>query len=223
MTEPTTKLSHSYTSIKMFENCPKRYFHQRIEKSVQDKGGEASLYGERVHKNLEDRLKTGVELPADCATMEPVCRKLEAAAGDAGVLAEQEMTLNEQLEPTGWWDKDAWLRSKIDVLAVRGSTAAMVDWKTGKRRPDFDQLEMFALQVFKHYEDVERVRTTFVWTKTKDTDSKVFTRDDEAPLWQKLLTKITRIEQALEAENWPARPSGLCPWCPCQSFCEYAR
>jgi len=99
----------------------------------------------------------------------------------------------------------------------------MFDWKTGKRRPDFDQLEMFAVQVFKHYPQVERIKTTFVWLKEMKMDSETFTREQEPAIWQKILGKITRIEGALEHDNWPAKPSGLCNWCPCKSFCEYAK
>ena len=43
------KLAHSYSSIKLFENCPLRYYRQRIKKDVVDEGGEASKHGERIH------------------------------------------------------------------------------------------------------------------------------------------------------------------------------
>ena len=40
-----TNLTHSYSAIKMYDNCPKRYNMQRITKEVKDVQGEASLYG----------------------------------------------------------------------------------------------------------------------------------------------------------------------------------
>lgn len=219
-----TKLAHSYSSIKMFENCPKNYFHQRIEKSVRDPGNAVTAYGERVHKSLELRIKDGEPLDRESKAYEPLAAAIEKATlGFDDLTTEEEMTLNEKLEPTGWWDSDAWLRSKIDVLARRGPKAYMFDWKTGKRRPDFDQLEMFAVQVFKHYPQVEQIKTTFVWLKEGKTDSETFTRAQEPAIWEKILGKITRIEGALEHDNWPAKPSGLCNWCPCKSFCEYAK
>ena len=59
-----TKLAHSYTALKMYENCPKRYYHQRITKEVVDQPGTATVYGERVHKQLEEYLKApAVGLP----------------------------------------------------------------------------------------------------------------------------------------------------------------
>ena len=60
-----TQLAHSYSSLKMYENCPKRYYHQRITKEVSDSGSEATRYGERVHKALEERLTNDNELSQD--------------------------------------------------------------------------------------------------------------------------------------------------------------
>lgn len=123
------RLTHSYSSIKQFENCPKRYFHQRIEKSVKDEGGEAAIYGEQVHKALEDYVRDKKPLPAPLKKHQLVCDTLMGTTKGADVTPEIEMTLNENLKPTGWWDKDAWIRSKLDVLAVKGHKAVVLDWK----------------------------------------------------------------------------------------------
>ena len=207
----------------MYENCPKNYFHQRIEKSVKDTGNAGTAYGERVHKALELRLGEDAALTSETARYDVLCGAIKLMAKGGVLTVEEEMTLNDKLEPTGWWDSDAWLRSKIDVLVRRGPRALMFDWKTGKRRPDFDQLEMFAAQVFKHYPEVEEVKTTFVWLKEMTMDHETFTRDSLPEIMQKILTKIKRVEGSLEHDNWPAKPSGLCNWCPCKNFCEYAR
>lgn len=218
-----TQLSHSYSSLKMFENCPKNYFHQRIEKSVKDSGNAVTAYGERVHKALELSLGENAELTKETTRYAALCDSIKLLAKGGVLTVEEEMTLNAKLEPTGWWDSDAWLRSKIDVLVRKGPKAVMFDWKTGKRRPDFDQLEMFAAQVFKHYPEVQEIKTTFVWLKEMKMDSETFTREQEPALWRKILTKVTRVEGALEHDNWPAKPSGLCNWCPCKNFCEFAK
>jgi CRISPR/Cas system-associated exonuclease Cas4 (RecB family) len=218
------QLSHSFSSIKLFENCPLRYYHQRIAKTVKDQGGEASLHGERIHKFLEERLK-GVlaELPPEARNLEPVVDSIVRMIGNGSLDVEREMTLNSDLQPTGWWAPDAWIRSKLDVNIIKGSSAIVMDWKTGKRRPDFTQLELFALQVFAHHPEVTSVTSTFVWTQGMAMDKEVYHRDDAHKMWEKLLSRIQRIEQAAESENWPAKPSGLCQYCPCKSFCDYAK
>lgn len=221
----TVKLAHSYTALKMYENCPKRYYHQRITKEVKDSAGVATVYGERVHKQLEEYLKdptTG--LPEETTALKPLCDTVVNSTTDGGmILVEQEYTLTSDLKPTTWFAPDAWLRFKLDVLAIRpNGRAIVIDWKTGKRRPDFDQLEMFALAVFSFWPLADRVSSMFVWTKENATDRETYKREHLDDMWTRLLTRIHRVERSLETDNWPAKPSGLCKFCPCKGFCTFA-
>lgn len=213
------QLSHSYSSIKLYENCPLRYYKQRITKEVVDEGGEASLYGDRIHKFLESRLKGG-KLPYEAELYEPLCKAVEKLGGELYI--EQEMVLTENLVPTTWWAKDAWLRSKLDILVVNGHDAVVMDWKTGKRRPDFFQMKMFAVQVFKHHPEVQRVKTSLVWLRDMALDTEVYVRDDANKMWVDILGRIKRIYDSLEHDNWPAKPSGLCRYCPAKGTCDFA-
>lgn len=217
------QLSHSFSSLKLYENCPLRYYNQRIIKSVVDKGGEASQYGERIHKFLEDRLKDGVPLPPEAEPIEGAIQAITRLVGEGEIHIEKELTLNQNLEPTGWWDKDAWVRSKLDVLILRSDEAFNIDWKTGKRRPDFTQLELFALQIFAHYPHIEKVTGSFVWIKDVALDKETYYKSDTPRLWEMFLSRVQRIETSLAHDNWPARPSGLCNYCPCKPTCDYAR
>ena len=218
------QLSHSFSAIKLFENCPKRYYLQRVTKEIKDEGGEASLYGNRIHEALEARLK-GAELTPETSNYETLCRAVDkmAASPNARLFVEHKLALNENLTPTRWFAKDAWFRSVLDVLVVREDQAIVMDWKTGKRKPDFTQLRMFALQVFKHFPDVSEVTSTFVWLKDMAMDSEVYKRGDLSVMWEELLSRTNRIYQAMESGNWPARPSGLCRFCPAKNMCEHAR
>ena len=219
----TVRLTHSFSAIKMFENCPLQYYRVRILKDVVSKGGEATIWGERIHEQLEDRLKTGVALPPESSSYEPIVSAIERIAPAGGLFVEQEVTLNDKLQPTGWWDPDAWLRSKLDVQIMRPPVAYVIDWKTGKRRLDPTQLELFALQVFSHSPEVMKVVSKFVWLKEGTSDSLTYKREQVPQMWADLLTRIKRIEQAAAANVWPAKPSGLCPWCPAKDTCPSAR
>ena len=219
-----TKLAHSYTALKMYETCPKRYYHQRVTKEVVEQPGTATVYGERVHKQLEDYLKTNTPLPTETVALQPLCDTVkENTQGGGMLLVEQEYTLTSDLKPTSWFAPDAWLRFKLDVLAIRpNGRAIVIDWKTGKRRPDFDQLEMFAIAVFSFWPSADRVSSMFVWTKENATDKETYKREHLDDMWTRLLTRIHRVEKSLETDNWPAKPSGLCKFCPCKDFCEFA-
>lgn len=221
----TVKLAHSYSALKQYENCPKRYYHQRITKEVKDQPGTATVHGERVHKQLEEYLKSpDTGLPPETAALQPLCDTVISNTEDGGkLLIEQEYTLTSDLTPTSWFAPNAWLRFKLDVLAIRpNGRAIVIDWKTGKRRPDFDQLEMFALAVFSFHPDADRVSSMFVWTKENATDKETYRREHLDAMWTRLLTRIHRVEKSLETDNWPAKPSGLCKFCPCKGFCEFA-
>jgi len=216
------RLSHSYSSIKLYENCPLRYFRQRVLKDIVDEGGEASKYGERIHALLEKRLK-GADIDQEVAAYEPLCASVEKLASKGELHIEKELVLTENLTPTGWWEPDAWLRSKLDVLVVVGSDAVVMDWKTGKRNPDFFQMEIFAAQVFKHYPEVQRVKTSLVWLRSMEMDTETYSRVNVNAVWAEIMKRIQRIHASLEHDNWPARPSGLCRYCPARHDCDFAR
>jgi RecB family exonuclease len=217
------RLSHSYSSIKLYENCPLRYFRQRIVKDVVDEGGEASKYGERIHAFLETRLKENTLLPQEVAHYESLCSSVERIASDGELFVEKELVLTDNLTPTTWWEADAWLRSKLDILVITGEIAVVMDWKTGKRNPDFFQMQIFAAQVFKHFPEVTRVKTSLVWLKDMAMDTEVYYRNDVNTVWAEIMKRIQRINDSLEHDNWPAKPSGLCRYCPARHNCDYAR
>lgn len=217
------KLAHSYSSIKMFENCPKRYYHQRITKEVTDTGSDATRHGERIHADLEHRLINQKPLTYDTEQYEVLCQTIEVLATGGELHAERQLCLNENLTPTSWYAGDAWLRSILDVLILKDDEAIVMDWKTGKRRPDFTQLQLFALQVFKHFPEIKSVKSSFVWLRDMEMDTEVFTVDKTNLMWADMLSRIERIQQSLDNDNWPAKPSGLCNWCPAKNICEYAK
>jgi len=217
------RLSHSYSSIKLYENCPLRYFRQRIVKDVVDEGGEASKYGERVHAFLETRLKENTLLPQEVAHYESLCSSVERIAHNGELFVEKELVLTDNLTPTTWWEPDAWLRSKLDILVISGDMANVMDWKTGKRNADQFQMQLFAAQVFKHYPEVTRVKTSLVWLKDMAMDTETYYHSGVNTIWAEVMKRIQRINDSLEHDNWPAKPSGLCRYCPARHNCDYAR
>jgi hypothetical protein len=109
------------------------------------------------------------------------------------------------------------------VLVINGTEAIVMDWKTGKRRVDFFQMQLFAAQVFKHYPEVQRVRTILVWLKSLEQDAETYNRLNINEVWAEVMKRIQRIHTSYEHGNWPAKPSGLCGYCPCRHDCDFAR
>ena len=218
-------LTHSFSALKMYENCPRRYMHQRVNKEVQDEGSDASKYGERIHEALELRLRDQSPLTDETRKYESLCTAIERESKDGELFVEQKMTLNKNLTPTEWFAPDAWFRSVLDVLMIHENQkkAFVLDWKTGKRRPDFTQMEIFALQVFKHYPEVDSGTSALVWLRDYKMDTQVYKREQSNEMWAKIMARINRIYESLEHDTWPPKPSGLCPWCPAKHICDYAQ
>lgn len=214
-------LRHSYSSLDQFATCPKRYYHQRIIKDVVDEGGEASLHGNRVHTALEERTRDKTELPDYLQKHEPLVASIEALGGD--LEAERELVLTQDLIPTTWDAEDAFLRSKLDILVRWPKRALILDWKTGKRRPKFYQLELSAMQLFLHYPMIDTIKTGFIWLRDDAMDTHTYKRDELAGMIERFRAKVTEIEQAVIDDVWPAKPSGLCGFCPAKDICTFAQ
>lgn len=140
------------------------------------------------------------------------------------MMAETQIALDQGLQSTTWFAKNVWVRAILD-LAVRHDTRSLIaDYKSGKRKPNSDQLMLFAGVEFALRPEVETVRTAFIWLKDKTLDSETFTRKDVPMIWGHFLPKVERIQEAFEKDVWPAKPSGLCYYCPAKlAQCRFAK
>lgn len=217
---PMKKITFSHSSLKDFDNCALQYYHKRILKDIPDVKGEAATWGERVHKDFELRMTEGRPLPDYLTHFEPTMNKFLGYE----FKCEWKVCLNDELKPTEWMAADAWLRGILDLfIRISPTVAAVLDYKTGKHKDDFDQLKLCALMVFAHEPEVEEVRSGFIWTQSKMVDTEIYYRKDANKLWEDVISKIRRVYRASESDNWPAKPSGLCNWCGFKPQCPYAR
>jgi hypothetical protein len=139
------------------------------------------------------------------------------------ILAEQEIAVSKNLKPCEFGSDDMWIRAIIDVLVLKGNKAYMFDWKTGKRRLGSFQLKLCACLIFRHYPEIEEVEACYVWLKENQIDRENYKRKDEVDIWKDVLLRIKRIEQAVSKDVWPAKPSGLCRFCPAKKDCQFAQ
>ena len=203
----------SFSALSSFETCPKQFWHFRIKRDVKDVGGDASKFGEHVHSTaklyLTGKLK---KLPLDLTYMTPIFDKYKAHKFDE-LMCEQQLAINADFEPTGWFDKDVYCRAIIDAAFVKDSVALLVDWKTGRMKDDNDatQLRLSAVLFMIHSPDVQAVVMRYVWLahKGKETSFKM-TRSDIPAVWNALAPRLKRYQEAHKRDDFPANPSGLC-------------
>lgn len=227
MGTPLVRLAHSHTALKDFENCPLAYYHKRVVKDVKDPPSKYAQDGEEIHKHLELAVRDGTPLPDRPVGGENLQRYAPLVSlirSKGQVECEVEIALTRELTPTTWFATDAWLRGKLDLRVMSSPTKVWIgDWKSGKRKPDFDQLELFFLMALAANPEIEEATCSFLWLKTDAIDSETYTKSDAPDLWAKHLGRIKKIERCVEAENWPARPSGLCNYCGYQPHCIYGK
>ena len=217
-------LAHSYSSVKDYEGCPRRYHEVRILKRFKSQDTTATLYGTAVHKAFEDFIKDHAPLPESFAHYKPFVEPLAVYPGD--IRCEEKMAIRMDFSPCGFFDKDVWFRGIPDYLAISrsGKTARVADYKTGKssKFADTAQLELMAAMVMLHYPEVETVKGVLLFVVVGDIIKAEYTRAQLPTILSKWAGRAGAIEKAVEAGVWNPRPSALCKFCPLsEESCEY--
>jgi len=211
----------SYSALTAFETCPHRYYQTKIAKAVIEPQTEATLWGSRVHKAFENRIKDGTPISKELAQYNPIADKLVAACAGKKFATEQKLALNEHFLATTFFAKDVWLRSILDLIIENKDKALVIDLKTGKKNPESAQLQLFAGVIFAIKPWIKTVSTAFLWLKTNEVTREEFTREDVPHIWQTFLPRVQRLNDAFAQQKFPKRPSGLCrAWCPIKT-CEF--
>lgn len=216
-----TKVVWSHSSLKDYEGCARRYHEVKILKKYPFKETQAVIYGKELHKAAEDYVGKGEPLPEQFEFIKDTLDALMAKPGRK--LVEHQMALTEDLQPTGWFDKNVWVRGVADLLIVDDDnlTAWVVDYKTGNNKyPDREQLKLMSLMVFAHFPHIREVRSALLFVVKNDMVKHTMTVDEASPEWWRYRERVGRIAASIEADVWNPTRTPLCGWCPVKS-CEF--
>jgi hypothetical protein len=207
--------SWSYSKLKNFETCPKRHYNVDVAKTyAEDEESGALAEGNAVHKVLDTAIGKGVPLPQGREYLQKWVDRMRAPGAEK-IMTEQKFAITEGLAPTEYFGPEAWYRGQADVIRLNGPVALAVDWKTGKILEDGVQLALMAQCIFSHYQQVQKIRTVFVWLK-EDADTRLdITRSDMVRIWADVLPRVARLKAAYDANEFVPRPGYLCrKYCP---------
>ena len=217
--------SWSYSSIKTFDQCPKKYFHLKVVQDVKDEGNEASRYGNDAHAAAEAYIKDGTPIPDTYAVMRPVVEALSKFPGDKHTELRLGIKRTDSgFEPCGFFDKDVWYRGIVDLLIVKGKTAYLIDYKTGKnaKYADMKQLDLMAGAVFIHFPNVVRIKSGLAFVVSNEFPKKDHVRENLNQYLAVFDDQLDQLEAAMDNGIWNAKTSPLCGWCPVTT-CEHWR
>jgi hypothetical protein len=203
----------SFSSIKTYDQCPKKFYHLKVAKDYQeDQNAEHLLYGTKFHKAAELYIKEGEPIPPEFNFAKGALDNLKNLPGEK--LCEYEMGLTENLEPCGFKDENVWWRGIADLIILdrEAGEARVLDYKTGKsaKYADTGQLELMALAIFKHFPEVKKIKAGLLFVIAKQFVKDNYNIDNAPALWQKWLRDYDRMKSSYKNNVWNPRPSGLC-------------
>lgn len=146
MAEHNVTWSHS--SLKDFQNCPRKYYEVKVLEKYPREETEATAYGTQLHEQCELHIRDGRPLDQNFRFLQPVLDKLKAMPGRK--YPEYEMALTKDLRVCNFHAPDRWVRGIADLIIVDDDnlTARVFDYKSGSDKyPDTSQLELMALMI----------------------------------------------------------------------------
>jgi len=198
----------SYSRLKNFETCPKRYYHYDVEKDIKEAESYQLSEGNAAHDAFAARIKSSKRLPLGLQQHEPMLARIAAMPGDTYV--EQKLALTREFAPVGYFDKTVWFRTVADLCNVHDDTAIVFDWKTGKPSADTTQLQLLSATVMHYMADIERVKAALLFVNHGGAERAEYTRADLPEIWGEILPRVKKLEKAMTEQEYPPTPSGLC-------------
>ena len=211
-------MRHSPSSLKLFDDCPHKFFRQRIMQDVEDPDNPAAAHGRAVHERLEHAVqalvsKPGADWPAD---HEQVLTWLKDTLPTyPSVATERKLALDRELQPIGFDDSECWIRGIADLLLWDPARGQMrvVDYKTGTQAragggPSDEVLRPGSLRAQRP--KVQSVVTDVYWLKVDEHTVRTYPRSKLDDLREYITLAIARVEDgAHERRRRLQAPQGL--------------
>lgn len=211
----------SYSSLKLFEQCPRRYQAEKVTKEVPFVQGEAALYGEQLHKAAEEYIRDGKEIDPRFDYIQPYLDKLNAIEGTK--FCEIKLGVKRvdgRLVACEFFDPEVWFRGIADLVILNDDKGFIIDYKSGKnaKYADTRQLALMAAALFLKYPQLERIKASLLFVVSKEFIKENFSKEYGLSIFSELNGLLTARDTAYETGVFNPRPNGLCRrWCPVTS------
>jgi len=210
----------SYSSISLFDQCPKKYYHLRVIKDIKEPASEAMNYGTDVHTAAEHYIGDGKPLPGKYKYIEPMLESLKAIDGEK--LCEYEMGVkfvDGKIIPCGFHDPDRYWRGIADLLILNRekAEARFIDDKTGKsaQYADTKQLRLLAGATFAHFPEIKIIRAGLLFVVAKDFVKEDYTLAGPEGYFEPFHPIVDQLKACHENGVWNPKRNFTCKgWCP---------
>lgn len=212
-------LAWSYSSIKTFDQCPKKYYHLRVLKDFKDEDSTATIYGKELHSAAEEFIKSGTPIPAKFSFIAPTLEALNRIEGTKYCEIKLGVAKRDgKFAPCDFFAKDVWWRGIADLLIINEDkqTAYLVDYKTSKnaKYADTKQLDLLAGAVFTHFPKVMEIKSALLFVVSNEIVKKEHEFMMQSSYLNSMEPELTRLEAAMKNNVWNPNAGPLCKFCP---------
>lgn len=202
------------SKYKKYVTCPRQFGEVTVKRNFSETfPADQQRWGDEVHRAMQYAVMHGMPLPSSMKQYQPVIDQVKRAPGTK--VAELRLAIDRSRGPCDYNAAGWWHRGMLDLVILRHRTAVILDWKTGKRKDDREQLMTNALLVFAHHEAIDTIVSSYIWLASGESSKVTFTRDQIPAYWNELNPTLEAIEWSMKNDVYPERPSGLCRgWCP---------
>lgn len=220
------KKLYSFSKINTFFECPKKFEFSYITKVDKDKEYTEPPYfrrGSFIHAYLANRLKGG-DGALDKFSDIDISDKLilvdiaETALDNPYVQLsfdfdihgiEKKIFLSEDMKPSK--QSNSIMMGYIDYFAIHDDVAIIIDWKSGKYRPEasYEQLELYAIWVLEKYPDINEIDLIFYYVEHDKLSIKTISKNEISSFKDNLLSNISTIENTTEFNPTPSKRACL--------------
>lgn len=217
-------IAWSFSSLKTFQQCPRKYYRTKVLKDIKEPDTQATLYGKSMHSVAEDFIRDGTPIPPEYEYIAPLMETLRAIPGEKH--CELKLGLTPELEACEFDAPNVWWRGIADLVIINEEKqlAHSIDYKTSKsaRYADTKQLDLVALGIFAKFPNIVRVKSALAFVVSKE----FVQAEHHAAMATKYIEKpaqdVARIEAALVNGVWNPVQGPLCKFCAVKD-CEYNR
>lgn len=229
---------YSHSRIAAWQTCPRKFKYAYIDKIGQAVKVLALDRGSFIHCLLEfdgdmDKVKKsrdfkevkarGIMKPADFKECINVYKNFRDGKIGAWIKDRTQMfnelpiAMNKELNVIPYSDKDVIFRGYIDKIIRDDDTLYLMDYKTGKYRPDmkWDQLLYYGISLFNSM-PYNKIVLMNVFVEHNKFNKETIYREDIKKYQKALLTNIQSIEKDTE---FCKNETALCNWCEFQDTC----
>lgn len=210
----------SYSALKTFETCPRKYQAEKITKEVTFTDTEHTIYGKELHKAAEDFINDGTPIPDRFSFIRGAMENLnnpEIFPGER--FCEMKLGVKKKdgrLEACDYFDPEVWFRGIADLVIIDDTRAWVVDYKTSKntRYADPRQLALMAAALFLKYPKLEQIKGMLLFVVCNGSVKEKYAVDFGLNIFAELNGLLTAMQEAYASDVWNPRPNGLCRnWC----------